>query len=99
MRRRQLEELLAGLHAAIWGPHAAVLVKDEKRLASVHAIISRTCALVEHAWREMVQLAAEALGDGGPLGADSEDMTRAAKRYKEMRKELQDNLDRLAKLE
>mmetsp|Transcript_148044 Transcript_148044/g.369037 ORF Transcript_148044/g.369037 Transcript_148044/m.369037 type:complete len:697 (+) Transcript_148044:106-2196(+) len=100
LRRRRLEEVLSGLHAAAWGPGADALVRDVDRLAAARGTISRAGGLVEHSWREMVQLAAETLGDGGPLiGANSEDMSRAAKRYKEMREQLGSDLDRLAKVE
>jgi len=101
LRRRQLEELLAGVHAAVWGPHGEALVRDAPRLAAVRGLIARTGSLVEQSWREMVQLAAETLGGDADAasGANSEDSSRAAKRYKEMRSELQANIERLAALE
>lgn len=98
LRRRQLEELLAGLKAALWGPDAKDLVKDG-HAAEVRKIISRAGGHAEQAWKDMVQLAAEAFGDGGSLNANSEEMSRAATRYKEMRHELVNNLERLGKLE
>jgi len=98
-RRRRFEDLLSGLHAALWGPEAPSFARNPAAVASARTLITRAGGLVELAWREMVQLAAETLGDGGALRASSEEMSRAAKRYKEMRKELQVNLDRLAKLE
>lgn len=99
LRRRQLEELLAGLKAATWGPDAQALARDPTELAGIRKIIARAGGMIELAWKDMVQLAAETLGDGGTLRANSEDMSRAARRYKEMRLELVDDLDRLAKLE
>jgi len=94
-RARFLEELLAGWHAAVWGPGGDGLARDPGRLAALRLLHGRAGAVVEHAWRETVQLAAETLGGG----ESSEEMSRSAARYREMRKELQANLDRLAKLE
>jgi len=99
LRRRQFEELVGGLHLAVWGSDAGVSAKDPAWLTSVRGVINRAGGAIEHSWRETVQLAAETLGDSGPCGLRSEDMSRAAKRYKEMRGELQEFLTRLAKLE
>merc|ERR1712039_132548 len=60
---------------------------------------TKASKLVDLAWREMVQLAAETLGDDGSLKANSADMSRAAKRYREMRQECVKNAERLQKLE
>lgn len=99
-RCRQLENLLAGMHAFIWGSEVDQLARDPARLKVMRKLQCQASGLVEQAWRQMVQLAAETLStDSHSLGAASEDMTRSAKRYKEMRHELQTNLDRLAKLE
>jgi len=98
-RRRQLEELVQGLHAALWGPRGEDWAQEASKANEVRTLIGRTGNLVEQAWKEMVQLAAETLGDGGLVGARSEDLSRAAKRYKELRKELGANLERLNKLE
>merc|ERR1719181_2474286 len=73
-------------------------MRDSERLASIRQLHARAGGVVEHAWRESVQLAAEELG-GGVLGADSEGMSRAAEKYKKMRQQIQNNLDRLTKLE
>mmetsp|Transcript_17589 Transcript_17589/g.30814 ORF Transcript_17589/g.30814 Transcript_17589/m.30814 type:complete len:608 (+) Transcript_17589:27-1850(+) len=94
-RRRQLEELMAGFHAAIWGPESSSLGKNAGLVAALRSSHARAERIVEQAWREAVQLAAEVLGDGD---ISSEDMSRAGKRYKEMRHELEQNLERLAKL-
>jgi len=99
LRRRQLEELLAGLKAALWGPDAKDLIKDPGHAADVRKIIARAGGHAEQAWKDMVQLAAEAFGDGGSLKANSEEMSRAATRYKQMRHELVNDLERLGKLE
>merc|ERR1711957_360371 len=69
------------------------------RLGAMRGFTSRASKLVDLAWREMVQLAAETLGDDGSLRANSADMSRAAKRYREMRQECVKNMARLAKLE
>lgn len=96
-RRRQLEELNAGFHAAIWSEEAASLGQQPAQVAVLRAYHARAQKIVDNAWKEAVQLAAECMGDGGALRADSEDMSRAAKRYKEIRQDLERNLERLAK--
>lgn len=96
-RRRQLEELNAGFHAAIWSEEAASLGQQPAQVAALRVYHARAQKIVDYAWKETVQLAAECMGDGGALRADSEDMSRAAKRYKEMRHDLERNLERLAK--
>jgi len=107
-RGRQVEELLVAWHAAVWGPGAEALASDPALLALTRGLHMRAGSLVEQAWRESVQLAAETLGDtnvsgaftiGADPGAVSEEMSSAAERYKEMRQQLEANLDRLAKLE
>lgn len=99
MRGRQLEELLAGMHAAIYGEEAYDIARDPARLQGLRVFNSKASKLVDLAWREMVQLAAETLGDDGSLHANSADMSRAAKRYREMRQECVKNMERLQKLE
>lgn len=96
-RRRQLEELNAGFHAAIWSEEAASLGKQPAQVAVLRSYHARAQKIVDNAWKETVQLAAECMGDGGALEADSEDMSRAAKRYKEIRQDLEKNIERLAK--
>lgn len=99
-RRRQLESLVAGFNAAIWGDGGPALAQDPQRSAAARTLLARAIGLVEQAWREAVQLAADSLGgDGGAIGADSEDMSRAASRYKQMRQDLHAAADRLGKLE
>eukprot|EP00747_Dinoflagellata_sp_TGD_P213140 gnl/TRDRNA2_/TRDRNA2_86135_c0_seq2.p1 gnl/TRDRNA2_/TRDRNA2_86135_c0~~gnl/TRDRNA2_/TRDRNA2_86135_c0_seq2.p1 ORF type:complete len:616 (-),score=148.39 gnl/TRDRNA2_/TRDRNA2_86135_c0_seq2:85-1932(-) len=99
LRRRFLEELLNGFHAAIWGPENEKLMRNPKRVAACREHITRAGQLVEQAWREMVQLAADTLDDKNALAASSEDISRAGKRYKKMRQELQKNLSQLSKAE
>mmetsp|Transcript_70892 Transcript_70892/g.125263 ORF Transcript_70892/g.125263 Transcript_70892/m.125263 type:complete len:763 (+) Transcript_70892:62-2350(+) len=97
LRGRMLEELLSGLHAALYGEDAHELVQDTVTAGSVNEIISRARNLSDQAYKEAVQFAAETLD--GPLAAGNLDMSRSAKRYREMRPELKKNLDRLATLE
>lgn len=92
-RRRTFEALVGGFHAALWGPDAGELVRDPVRLAAIQGIHGHGLAALEQAWKETVQLAAETLDD-----SVSEEMSRAARRYKEMRQELQAGADRLSKL-
>jgi hypothetical protein len=100
LRRRGLEELIAGVHAATWGPESDALVEDPAALATIRALLVRVSTLLEQAWKEAVQLAAETLGiDSGNGGAISEAMTRAASRYKEMKLEMDKTSARLVKLE
>lgn len=89
MRRRRLEELLVGLQAALYGPDAEQLAHNPSKHDALKDIISRAGKFVEVAWREMVQLAAETLGDRE---------SRVGKRFKEMRSELQADLKQAAKL-
>eukprot|EP00928_Gymnodinium_smaydae_P016953 TRINITY_DN1643_c0_g5_i1.p1 TRINITY_DN1643_c0_g5~~TRINITY_DN1643_c0_g5_i1.p1 ORF type:complete len:821 (+),score=253.68 TRINITY_DN1643_c0_g5_i1:201-2663(+) len=105
-RLQHFEELLGSWHAAIWGPIPEALVRDPARLAMVRGLHMRAGALVEQAWRELEQLGADVLEVGansvGSVAADpaaTEDLTSAAERYKEMRQQLQANLDRLTRLE
>merc|ERR1712151_1043677 len=75
-RCRQLENLLAGMHAFIWGSEVHKLAKDPPQLNVMRKLQSQTMGLVEKAWREMVQLAAETLStDSHALGTASGDMT------------------------
>lgn len=99
VRGRHLEEVHAVLHGALWGPKADSLWQDVKALPVLRYLTNRMSSLVDLAWREMVQLAAEALDDKNALSADSEMVSRSASRYKEMRAELGKNSARLAKME
>ncbi|CAE8649661.1 unnamed protein product, partial [Polarella glacialis] len=71
-RTRLLEELLAGWHAAIWGPHHEALVRNAERLSKAKALQGRAQGVVNQAWKETVQLAAETLGSSLSLGDVSE---------------------------
>jgi len=93
-RARKLEELLSGWHTLVWGPCAEQLAHDQARLVPLRTAHLKVGTFVEQAWKACVQLAAEELDSGR-----SEDMSRSASRYKEMRQQLASNLDRLAKLE
>jgi len=97
LRGRMLEELLSGLHAALYGEDAYELVQDNVTIGSVHEIMTTARQLSDQAWKEAVQFAAETLD--GPLSLGCADMSRSATRYKQMRPELKKNLDRLATLE
>merc|ERR1712232_727929 len=96
LRGRRLEELLASWHVAVWGPGAETLVRDGARLAMVRGLHIRAGALVGQAWRELSQLSADVLSDGGALigveASVAEDFAAAANRYKEMLQQLQANL-------
>jgi len=97
LRGRQLEELLNGLHSAIYGEDAAFVVQDAMSVQSTKQVITTAMKLADQAWREAVQFAAETLD--GPLFVGCEDISRAAKRYKEFRLELKKVQERLAMLE
>ncbi|CAE7526421.1 unnamed protein product [Symbiodinium necroappetens] len=95
-RGRALEELLAGWHAEVWGPDAKELAKDAQMVMKLKSLHARAAAALHQAWKETVQLAAESLGDGSALGEASQDISRAAERYKELQKEVKSNVDRMA---
>jgi len=97
LRGRMLEELLSGLHAALYGEDAYELVQDNVTIGTVREIMTTARQLSDQAWKEAVQFAAETLD--GPLALGCADMSRSATRYKQMRPELKKNLDRLATLE
>eukprot|EP00929_Paragymnodinium_shiwhaense_P072601 TRINITY_DN36852_c0_g1_i1.p1 TRINITY_DN36852_c0_g1~~TRINITY_DN36852_c0_g1_i1.p1 ORF type:complete len:787 (-),score=220.04 TRINITY_DN36852_c0_g1_i1:24-2384(-) len=103
LRQRLLEELLSGLHAALYGPDAATIGAEKSRVEEIRGLQNKACAVVESAWKDAVQLAAETLGDGGALGEvgarSSEELSGAAKRYKEMAKEMIENATRLNRLD
>eukprot|EP00434_Breviolum_minutum_P001008 symbB.v1.2.000883.t1/scaffold51.1/size380723/2 len=98
-RARAWEELLAGWHAAVWGPGAQELTKDPETLSTLRALHHRSTNTLQQAWKDTVQLAAECFGEGNALGDASEEISKAAERYKEMLKELKSNLDRMKILE
>ncbi|CAE7533759.1 unnamed protein product [Symbiodinium natans] len=91
-----LEELLAGWHAEVWGPEAKELAKDAQMVGKLKSLHGRAASLLHQAWKETVQLAAESLGDGSALGEASQDISRAAERYKELQKNIKSNVDRMA---
>lgn len=93
-RARACEELLAGWHAAVWGPDAQDLSRDPEALTTLRQLHQRSSGSLQQAWKDTVQLAAECLGDDG-----SEELSRAAERYKAMLKEIKSNLDRMKVLE
>jgi len=95
-RGRALEELLAGWHTDVWGPEAKELAKDTQTVMKLKSLHARAAAVLHQAWKETVQLAAESLGDGSALGEASQDISRAAERYKELQKEVKSNVDRMA---
>ncbi|CAE7501679.1 unnamed protein product [Symbiodinium sp. CCMP2592] len=95
-RGRALEELLAGWHTEVWGPEAKELAKDTQMVMKLKSLHARAAAVLHQAWKETVQLAAESLGDGSALGEASQDISRAAERYKELQKEVKSNVDRMA---
>eukprot|EP00929_Paragymnodinium_shiwhaense_P006365 TRINITY_DN10964_c0_g3_i1.p1 TRINITY_DN10964_c0_g3~~TRINITY_DN10964_c0_g3_i1.p1 ORF type:complete len:907 (-),score=288.21 TRINITY_DN10964_c0_g3_i1:123-2843(-) len=97
-RRSTMEEILTDTHAALWGPDADLLIQDRKRVEAIRKVLTKAGNMAVNAWREMVGFAASTLGDSA-YGQVSEDMSEAAARYKEMRKDIQSNIDRLAKLE
>ncbi|CAJ1374362.1 unnamed protein product [Effrenium voratum] len=98
-RGRALEELMAGWHSAIWGPKAKELAADPGALSALRALHARAGGQLQQAWKETVQLAAECLGDTSALGDASEDISKAAERYKEMLKEVKGNVERMKVLE
>ncbi|CAK8990812.1 unnamed protein product [Durusdinium trenchii] len=97
-RARAFEELLAGWHAAVWGPTCQDLLQEPEALATLRALHGRASSTLQKAWKDTVQLAAECLGDN-TLRDASEEISRAAERYKEMMKEVKSNLDRMKALE
>eukprot|EP00928_Gymnodinium_smaydae_P047536 TRINITY_DN31730_c0_g1_i1.p1 TRINITY_DN31730_c0_g1~~TRINITY_DN31730_c0_g1_i1.p1 ORF type:complete len:667 (-),score=110.98 TRINITY_DN31730_c0_g1_i1:219-2171(-) len=99
LRQRQLEELVAGMHALAWGSSSEALGHDS--VGEVSGQIARASAIAEQAWKETVQLAAATLDEGGVLGAPgcSEQLSRSATRYKELRKQLDACAARVSKLE
>eukprot|EP00931_Biecheleriopsis_adriatica_P087461 TRINITY_DN61926_c0_g1_i1.p1 TRINITY_DN61926_c0_g1~~TRINITY_DN61926_c0_g1_i1.p1 ORF type:complete len:693 (+),score=222.23 TRINITY_DN61926_c0_g1_i1:345-2423(+) len=94
-RSRLLEELLAGWQAAVWGPDAEALPRNVELLAKLKAAHVRAGGIVQQAWKETVQMAAQSLGEGDT----SEGISRAAERYKEMLKDIKSNLERLKTIE
>lgn len=99
LRRQKLEGVIAGLHKALWCPDAPHLARRPDECAAIRGVISRSIAMVDEAWRQMVALAADSLDENNLLSANSEDMSAAATRYKGMRQELQALLTRLGKVE
>ncbi|CAK0812352.1 unnamed protein product [Prorocentrum cordatum] len=100
MRRQRFEEFLAALQKLLWGEDSfAEFAHDPTLAPTTREVIKRASGLVDQAWRDMVGVAAEALDDRNPIGAQSEDMSNAANQYKAMRQELQKNFRRLGTLE
>jgi len=97
LRGRHLEELLSGLHSAIYGEDVAFVLQDAASITNTKNIITSAMKLADQAWREAVQFAAETLD--GPLAKGCEDISRAARRYKEFRSELRKVQERLSMLE
>lgn len=96
-RNRQLEELSAGLHMAVWGGQSAKLATEPMKVGALRKMHSRAIAVTDQAWREMIQMAAEELYDS-TLTSTSEELSRTAERYKLIKHELQSNIERLGKL-
>eukprot|EP00927_Polykrikos_kofoidii_P073874 TRINITY_DN69890_c0_g1_i1.p1 TRINITY_DN69890_c0_g1~~TRINITY_DN69890_c0_g1_i1.p1 ORF type:complete len:681 (-),score=141.41 TRINITY_DN69890_c0_g1_i1:86-1912(-) len=61
-RRREFEALLAGWHALIWSTNVESFANDPVKLSLMRAAHSKAGALLDFAWREAVQGAAEYLG-------------------------------------
>lgn len=99
VRSRYLEEAHAQLTSALWGPESEALWQDGRTIPMLRTLTNRMSGLVDQAWREMVQLAAETLDDNNALSANSEDISAAATRYKDMRAEVNKYASRLAKME
>lgn len=100
MRRSRFDEFLEGVKQKVWDSDAhSRLGGDATQIAAEREIIKRGIGLVDQAWREMVGLAAESLDDNNVMGANSEEMSTAAKHYKDMREELKSSMVRLSKLE
>eukprot|EP00931_Biecheleriopsis_adriatica_P050183 TRINITY_DN29042_c0_g2_i2.p1 TRINITY_DN29042_c0_g2~~TRINITY_DN29042_c0_g2_i2.p1 ORF type:complete len:829 (+),score=210.87 TRINITY_DN29042_c0_g2_i2:35-2488(+) len=100
LRRRRVEEFLSSLQKIVWGDDSqSRLARDTAEIAGLREVIKRAIALVDSAWREMVNIAAETLDDSNAIGASSEEMSGAAAHYKNVRQELQKSLARLKKLE
>merc|ERR1719271_2039021 len=98
-RSRSLEEAHAGLSRALWGPESDGLWQDPSMLPELRQLTNRMLRLADQAWRESVNLAAETLDDKNVLSASSEDISAAAKRYKDMRDEVGRYSSRLSKME
>mmetsp|Transcript_91037 Transcript_91037/g.257189 ORF Transcript_91037/g.257189 Transcript_91037/m.257189 type:complete len:887 (+) Transcript_91037:73-2733(+) len=97
IRRHQFEAILGGMQRMLWGPDAQTL--DASHIVALRSMMARTNNLLEQSWRESVNLAAEALDANNAFGANSEEMSAAAQRCKDLKKELQANFGRIAKLE
>ncbi|CAK9073177.1 unnamed protein product [Durusdinium trenchii] len=97
LRGRYLEELFNGLHSSIYGEDVAFLVQDSGSLQNIKNIISSTMKLSDQFWREAVQFAAESLD--GPMASGCQEVSMAAKRYKELRMELKKIQERLLQVE
>merc|ERR1719197_382622 len=83
----------------LWGPESDRLFEGQTappELQALRQLTNRMNALVDQAWREMVQLAAETLDDNNALSANSEEISAAATRYKDIRTEVSKYSSRLS---
>merc|ERR1712187_870606 len=89
--------LLAGWNAQIWGTQASDASTSSDSLEALRAPHARAIILVEQAWKEVVQLAAESLGwraDGIASGV-SDSFSELGEQYKIMRTQLETNIAKL----
>lgn len=95
-RLAAIEELCACWHGVVWGPDSKSLQSNLQKLEELRGALKHGAGLVERAWRDSVQLAADSLGDNSD-GAD--DVSKAASdtgaRYKELGTQLQGDLTRV----
>jgi len=98
-RRNHYEVVLAELEKSLWGAGAYYIQEDKQRLKELRALVGQSLGHLNQVGREMVTLAAECLANEDLLGIDSEEISKVATRYKEMRTDLQANLTRIGKME
>jgi len=95
-RTRAFERLTSSLYAAVWSS-AESFRNDAAQVSSLHSIHEKALVLVERAWRDAVQLAADNLGSKSAPSGLSEALSDCAERYKDMRQQLQTNQRYMAK--
>jgi len=100
----EFQELLAGWHEAVWGPEAGLLPRDPERVLVLRGVHLQALGQIEGAVQEAEQVAGAYGGGLWGLSATSCDdersaaakqMGEAVKRYKEMRQQVKENLERL----
>jgi len=113
IRCHELHELLTEWHDLVWGPEASVLARQPDSASALRAGHLRAAACVDEAVREVEEIIAdkglpELTALEGLLGitsAGSEEeqryrqMCSAMQQYRDMRDQLNENLERLAELD